>query len=82
VSTFIENEAVREFFDIISLAVDRFDRPFVSVLEAKEYPIYCTMFHPEKLGFEWHAGIKGLTHDIMSIERAQYYADFFVQEAR
>ncbi|OTF80356.1 gamma-glutamyl hydrolase A-like protein [Euroglyphus maynei] len=57
---------------------------FVSMFEHRKYPIYASMWHPEKNQFEFvindHVG--NINHDRWSIIVAQYFGNFFVNEAR
>lgn len=42
------NSAIAKFFDILGLSIDKQGRVYVSIAEAKHYPVYNVMFHPEK----------------------------------
>jgi hypothetical protein len=53
----------------------------LSIVEAKDYPIYSTMFHPEKLAYEWHPSLD-IPHDKKQIEFAYEYVYLFAEEAR
>ncbi|KAH7637372.1 gamma-glutamyl hydrolase a-like protein [Dermatophagoides farinae] len=57
---------------------------FVSMYEHRKYPIYGSMWHPEKNQFEFvineHVG--NINHDRWAIIVAQYFGNFFVNEAR
>jgi gamma-glutamyl hydrolase len=41
------------FFDILALAHNDENDMFLAVIEAKNYPIYGSQFHPEKSNYEW-----------------------------
>jgi gamma-glutamyl hydrolase len=56
---FMNNENLTNMFHITSTNYDRNGRPFVSTIEAKDYPIYGTQYHPEKNNFEF-----GLMHHV------------------
>ena len=47
----------------------------------KELPFYGTQWHPEKNNFEWNEKRK-IVHSYNAVQVAQYFADFFVGEAR
>lgn len=76
-----ENPRVRDFFDVLSLSVDRVGQVYVSTFEAQQYPIYGTQWHPEKNAFEWTPD-KDIPHHPDAIEITQEVANFFVSEAR
>nr|XP_031825645.1 gamma-glutamyl hydrolase-like [Nomia melanderi] len=54
---------------------------FVSSVESTEYPFFGVQFHPEKNLYEWIEG-RGIPHDKKAVLVAQYFANFFVNEAR
>ncbi|KAK7868222.1 hypothetical protein R5R35_000624 [Gryllus longicercus] len=54
---------------------------FVSTIESRSRPFYATMFHPEKIGYEWKEKHR-TPHDAHAVLTMQYFADFFVNEAR
>ncbi|KDR20013.1 Gamma-glutamyl hydrolase [Zootermopsis nevadensis] len=54
---------------------------FVSSFEHKLHPFYGVQFHPEKNSFEWKA-TKYIPHTANAILVQQYFANFFVKEAR
>lgn len=54
---------------------------FISTIEHKVLPFYGIQFHPEKNIYEWVRN-KNISHTPNAIKAAQYFADFFVNEAR
>ena len=54
---------------------------FISTIEHRRYPFYGVQFHPEKNLFEWVRN-KNISHTAHAIKASQYFADFFVNEAR
>lgn len=54
---------------------------FVSTIEHRYYPFYGVQFHPEKNIYEWVRN-KNISHTNHAVKAAQYFADFFVEEAR
>lgn len=54
---------------------------FISTIEHKVLPFYGVQFHPEKNIYEWVRN-KNISHTPNAIKAAQYFADFFVNEAR
>jgi gamma-glutamyl hydrolase len=80
-STFASNAALQDFFMLISTNQDREGREFVSTLEARDYPITATQWHPERPQFEHKEGL-GLTHTLDAMYAMQYVANYFVQLTR
>lgn len=54
---------------------------FISTIEHHSYPFYGVQFHPEKNLFEWVRN-KNISHTQNAIAAAQYFSEFFVNEAR
>jgi gamma-glutamyl hydrolase len=54
---------------------------FISTIEHRDYPFYGVQFHPEKNLYEWVRN-KNISHTSGAIKSAQYFAQFFVDEAR
>ncbi|XP_034416596.1 gamma-glutamyl hydrolase-like [Cyclopterus lumpus] len=74
-----KNKVLKNFFKVISTNTDgRIE--FVSTVEAYDYPIYGTQWHPEKNAFEWRKPY--IPHSPSAIKTSFYMADFFVNEAR
>lgn len=65
---------------IMSLNHDTEGVEFVSSIEHLKYPFYGVQFHPEKPIYEF--GSSHVPHTKSSIRIGQYFADFFVNEAR
>jgi len=51
------------------------------MIEAFNYPIYATQFHPEKPAFEWNSTLT-INHSRESILSNNYLMQFFVDETR
>ncbi|XP_015590768.2 chitobiosyldiphosphodolichol beta-mannosyltransferase [Cephus cinctus] len=68
-------------FRVMSLNHDRNGLEFISTLEHKVYPFYGVQFHPEKNIYEWK-NTKNIPHGRKATRVSQYFADFFVNEAR
>lgn len=68
-------------FDILAANKDRNDLEFISAFESKSYPFYSIQFHPEKNQFEFILG-KDIPHSMKAVQMSQYFANFFVEEAR
>lgn len=77
----LQHVGVKDKFRILSLNYDLDGIQFISSLEHKDYPFYGLQFHPEKNLYEWQIG-KKIPHGKNAIEIAQYFANFFINEAR
>ena len=55
--------------------------PFVASVEAKDYPIFGTQYHPEKPSSEWVPS-KKINHSWRSIELQRHFGEMFVKMAR
>ncbi|EGG21402.1 hypothetical protein DFA_01284 [Cavenderia fasciculata] len=80
-SSFMSNPLLNHFFTILSINNDRGGLPFVSTIEAKDYPIYGVQWHPEKPLYEW-TNTQDINHSYQSILANQYTANWFVNECR
>lgn len=76
-----ENSKLSKFFFKLSTNTDRKGVEFISSVEAKNYPIYGTQWHPEKNSFNWNPNYI-INHDSNAVLVGQYMANFFVKEAR
>ena len=76
-----ENPRLSDFFAVVSLSLDKAGAPYVSTLEARDYPVTATQWHPEKNAFEW-ARFLHIPHAPDAVEMSQEVANFFVGEAR
>jgi len=80
--TFNTNQKIYSFFNSLSTNVDRKGRAFISTVEAKNFPIYATQWHPERQQFEFNTEDVGLVHTLHSVQANAAMAQFFVNEAR
>eukprot|EP01121_Diplochlamys_sp_Union-15-3_P000097 TRINITY_DN10084_c0_g1_i1.p1 TRINITY_DN10084_c0_g1~~TRINITY_DN10084_c0_g1_i1.p1 ORF type:complete len:316 (-),score=40.60 TRINITY_DN10084_c0_g1_i1:45-992(-) len=79
--TFYSTPAIYEFFTSLSTNVDRKGKEFISTVEAKEWPIWATQWHPERPQFEFE-NKGGPAHTYEAIMANQYISAFFINEAR
>ena len=65
------------FWDILSVNEDVNGLEFVSTMEAKNYPIFGTQFHPEKNAYEWAPKYPGIPHTryVGYIDARYFYSD-------
>jgi len=68
------------FYDISATSQDDNGLTFIASIEAKNYPIWGVQFHPEKNIYEWRQ--TSIPHSAKSVAAGQYFANFFVNEAR
>lgn len=80
VESFNGNVDLSKFYNVLSINVDNWKMEFVSTIEAYDYPIYGTQWHPEKNAFEWTRPY--IPHSSAAIKTTFYMADFFVSEAK
>lgn len=52
----------------------------MSLLEAKDQPVWGSQFHPEKLAWEWSPKEPNIPRSRKAIKAAGYFADFFVSQ--
>lgn len=84
---FAQSRKVSSFYKALATNVDRNGVEFISAFEAYNYPIYGVQFHPEKSMFEFGEKDSGTPHEVINhsfeaISASQYFANFFVNEAR
>jgi len=72
---------LQNFYQILATNYDRDGKEFVSLIEAIEYPIYGSQWHPERNQFEWDEQ-EPIDSTNEAIECVHYLADFFVSQAR
>ncbi|XP_054002149.1 gamma-glutamyl hydrolase A-like [Hylaeus anthracinus] len=78
----LKDAGIKDKFGVLSLNHDKNSRvKFISSLESVEYPFYGLQFHPEKNLYEWVIG-KSIPHSENAIQISQYFANFFINEAR
>jgi len=77
---FWQRGELHEFYDLLSTSKDVNGLTFVSTIEAKDYPIYATQWHPEKHSYEW-ANLK-IDHSREAKDMSEYLVNFFVDECQ
>ena len=79
--TYAKSAELRNFFDVLATSYDHDNSTFVAIIEAIDYPIYSTQFHPEKIIFEWNPDLP-IPHTSEAISVSTYLSNFFIFEAR
>jgi len=80
-STFQSDKGLHEFWDVTAESFMPNGTAFVASIEAKNYPIMATQFHPEKPSSLWTDGYN-INHEWESIEIQEHFARLFVEMAR
>jgi len=73
---------MEEFWQLLSVNEDANGLEFISALEARDFPFFTTIFHPEKNLFEWTEMFSEIPHTREAVSVALYFAQFFVDQAR
>ncbi|XP_061121988.1 gamma-glutamyl hydrolase [Syngnathus typhle] len=76
---FNRSNTLTSFYKVLSTNTDG-KIEFLSTMEAFDYPIYGTQWHPEKNAFEWRKPY--VAHTPLGVRLTFYMAEFFVGEAR
>ncbi|XP_077057686.1 gamma-glutamyl hydrolase [Siphateles boraxobius] len=76
---FTKSERLKRFYRVLSTNSDG-QNEFVSTVEAYDFPIYATQWHPEKNAFEWSRPY--IPHSPRAVQTSFYTAHFFINEAR
>jgi len=79
--TFKTDKGLAKFWDVTSESFMPNGTAFVASIEAKNYPIFGTQFHPEKPSELWVDGLN-VNHSWESIELQMHFSRFFVEMAR
>ena len=79
--TYTSNRKLNAFFKLLSTNVDRKGKPFGATIEARDYPVFATQWHPERNQFEWDVP-EATLHTDAAVEAMEWYARFFVRHAR
>ena len=64
------------FYNVFSIS------EFIALLEAKNYPIWGSQFHPEKNPYEWTRKYDNIPHSKNAVEAASFFANYFVEQTR
>ena len=76
---FAKFQALSNFWDVLSTNKDWNGLEFISLMEAKHYPMWASQYHPEKNAFEWTRKYPDIPHFKDAIRAAAHHAEFFVQ---
>ena len=83
---FYATPSLQSFYSVLSTNNDRKGAEFISTMEAFNYPIYGSQWHPEKNDFEWGMtdGIpnEAINHTYHAVIISQYTANYFVEQSR
>ena len=76
---FTKLEPLKNFWYALSTNYDTNGIEFISMLEAKHYPIWGIQYHPEKNTFEWTEKYSNIAHSNDAVYIAEFHAQFFVK---
>lgn len=77
----LKDHGIADQLRILSTNRDENGLKFISAVESIRYPFYGLQFHPEKNLYEWNRN-ENIPHGIYASRISQYFANFFVNEAR
>ena len=81
-SDFLESDIqLKEFWDVTSISLMPNGTEFTASIEAKNYPIFGTQYHPEKPSQLWVDGYN-INHSWESIKLQQHFSEIFVAMSR
>ena len=78
---FENTKLLKDMFKVLGYASDRKNKPYIAMIEGKQYPFYGVQFHPEKSNFEWYQP-SNIPHQQEAILLSQHLANVFVSKAR
>ena len=76
---FTKSDPLKSFWDVLSTNYDEHGLQFISMMEAKHYPMWAVQFHPEKNMFEWTEKYTHIPHSRDAVHIAAFQAEFFVE---
>jgi len=76
-----DNPVLRDFFVVLTYSLDKDGEAYVSTMEARDYPVSATQWHPEKNAFEWSPDLH-IAHDESGVLTTLSVAVNFVKKAR
>ncbi|KAJ4734249.1 Gamma-glutamyl hydrolase [Rhynchospora pubera] len=74
------NDALSNFFRILTTTPDKNGKIYVSSVQAYNYPVTALQWHPEKNVFEW--GVSAIPHSEDAVLVSQAVGNYFISEAR
>jgi len=78
---YARSQGMREMFRIVGTSLDVKGREFISMMEARNYPIFGVQFHPERTASEHHA-YENLVQDYNAIRAMHHFAAMLVQKSK
>jgi gamma-glutamyl hydrolase len=79
-SSYIQYPKLSNMYNILSTMRDKSGTQFVGMVEAKNYPIFGSQFHPEKNLYEWNEDV--IPHFYDAVATTTYLSNFFVAQTR
>ncbi|XP_044185077.1 gamma-glutamyl hydrolase-like [Acropora millepora] len=79
--TYNKNYPLKKFFRIVATSKDTRGVEFITMMEGKNHPIFMVHWHPLKAQFEWRGDLN-ISHSVRDVLAGQYFANFFMKQAR
>lgn len=79
--TFESDQGLKKFWDVTAISFMPNGTEFTASIEAKNYPIFGTQYHPEKPSQLWVDGYN-INHSWESIKLQQHFSEIFVAMSR
>jgi len=79
------DKKMSEFWDVTSIStmkVKNQNKTFVASMEAKKYPIYATIFHPDRMTDEFINDKTSVNHNMEAIDLNRHFGDFLISMAQ
>jgi len=73
---------MENFWKMLATGKDINQLEFVALIEAHEYPIWGSQFHPEKNPYEWTRKYENIPHSKEAMDASAFFAQYFVGHTR
>merc|ERR1712008_628744 len=67
---------MENFWKMLATGKDINQLEFVALIEAHEYPIWASQFHPEKNSYEWTRRYENIPHSKEAMDVAAFFAQY------
>merc|ERR1712156_303849 len=73
---------MENFWKMLATGKDVNQLEFIALMEAHEYPIWASQFHPEKNPYEWTRHYNNIPHSKEAMDVSAFFARYFVEQTR
>jgi len=73
---------MENFWKMLATGEDINQLEFIALMEAHEYPIWVSQFHPEKNPYEWTRKYDNIPHSKEAMDASAFFARYFVEHTR